>query len=81
MKENASTQGIPYDYESVMQLHGTAFRGNNFRTMVRLNYDGDWKSATQYPTLPDFYHLNILYCGGMYAKIQLAYTMNISVYV
>ena len=65
LKKYASTQGIQYDYDSVMQLHGTAFTRNNYRTIILLNYDGDWKSTFRFPTLPDLYHLNILYCGGM----------------
>ena len=65
VKENASTQGIQYDYESVMQFHGTAFTKNNHRTIVRLNYVGDWRFPIQFPTLLDLHHLNILYCGGM----------------
>ena len=60
----ASTQGIPYDYKSVMHLGYTAFAKSREKTILPLKYNDRLTHVTT-PTFLDFFHVNILYCGGI----------------
>ena len=64
MEENVSTQGIQYDYRSVMHLHFDAFAKKYLRSIVKLKRFGLLRS-THFPTVLDMLHLVILYCQGM----------------
>ena len=64
LDENTSTQGLPYDYKSVMHPNMFAFGGGSSKTIVPLMAIGRL-SIGPYPTAVDMLHLNFLYCGGI----------------
>lgn len=61
--KNTTTHGLPYDYQSVMQLGLYAFTSRKKRSMVALKSTGR-ASHTTYPSRLDILHVNIMYCGG-----------------
>ena len=68
LDDNTSTQGMPYEYRSIMHPTVCSFgKGRNKQTIVPLNIRGTC-SDTGYPTVLDVLHINILYCeGNIYA--------------
>ena len=62
----SSTQGIPYDYLSIMHFDQKQFSANNRPTFMPKNskipFDSPWLWDT--PSYYDYLHINLLYCGG-----------------
>ena len=69
IEENASVQGIAYDYQSIMHFRNQAFSRNNLNTIVLLKHRFQRSSNTRYPSTLDIRHLNVLYCGGTHFYI------------
>ena len=63
MDENISTQGIQYDYKSIMHNRRTQFSKGKLPAIVTLKYRGRLGSSP-HPSSLGILHLNILYCGG-----------------
>ena len=63
LDENTSTQGVEYDYKSVMHLGVFAFSMGNLETIVPLKSPYPFY-GTKYPSALDIFHVNILYCEG-----------------
>ena len=71
LDENVSTQGIMYDYQSVMHLGYKAFGKKHLRTITPLKYKAvRGNSNYMYPTVYDFHHLNVLYCKGIHLHLS-----------
>ena len=67
MQSRSTSQGLPYDFSSIMHFQHTAFSSNpNLSTVIPHNHTipkiilGSSATATDL----DFLHLNLLYCGG-----------------
>ena len=65
LDENVSTQGVKYDYQSVMQFIHNAFGRDGVRTIRPLK-EMIHLANTYHPTSLDILHLDILYCKGIY---------------
>ena len=69
----ATSQGVPYDYSSIMHLRHHAFsRELRYKsTMLPCNetIDKSELGSSHTPTELDYLHINLLYCGGMAALI------------
>ena len=63
LDDNTSTQGMPFDYQSVMHIGFLASAKRRTRTIVPLKISGHI-SITTYPTALDMFHLKIMYCAG-----------------
>ena len=63
LHENTSTQGVAYDYKSVMHLNAFAFAKGTNETMLPLKSDCPLYD-TILPSSLDILHANILYCEG-----------------
>ena len=63
LDKNTSTQGVAYDYWSIMHPGVLAFAKGKCNTIVPLKFTGNI-SVTTHPTLLDIFHVNILYCEG-----------------
>ena len=61
--ENISTQGMAYDYKSVMHPGLYAFAKGKHKTIVPLNSTGHLYRE-RYPTALDIFHIKIMYCEG-----------------
>ena len=63
-----STQGLPYDYKSIMHYRCTAFRRKDFNGFsiipVNSSIPPDLLGSAIEPTEYDFLHINLMYCGG-----------------
>ena len=71
--ENVSTQGVPYDYHSIMHFSSRAFAKSTFvKTIEPLNFRDAFGKAS-YPTFLDTLHLNFLYCEGMHMYNYIVY--------
>ena len=72
MDENTSTQGVAYDYLSVMHPTSFAFSKGRYKTIVPLNFTGHLSGA-QHHSARDIFHLNIMFCkGNEYTCMQLS---------
>ena len=71
--ENTSTQGIPYEYSSVMHPGYFAFAKRKISTIVPLKIKGHM-SCNAYPTAHDLLHLKIMYCAGNTCAFTTNYT-------
>ena len=61
----ASTQGVPYDFKSVMHFDPTAFSCNGDDTIVHSDPDTRTHFGISIlPDIKDYFHINILYCDG-----------------
>ena len=71
----STTQGVPYDYDSVMHYRADAFSSNGQPTIEPLNPDIDIGRLGQREGLSenDIAHVKALYCGG-----QLSTPVNIA---
>lgn len=70
-----TTQGVPYDYKSIMHYEYLAASKNSQPTMEPLNPNitlEDLGSALA-PTEYDYLHLNLLYCQG---NVKLSVVIN-----
>ena len=72
LQSKSTSQGLPYDFSSVMHFRYTAFSSNpDLSTVIPHNHTipkvilGSSATATDL----DFLHLNLLYCGGKVAKL------------
>ena len=60
--ENISTQGMAYEYKSIMHPGMYAFAKGRHKT-VQLKFPGRFYQSN-FPTDLDIFHINILYCEG-----------------
>ena len=64
----ASTQGLPYDYKSIMHYPCTAYvrkdRGSFSIIPVNSSIPPRLLGSSIEPTEYDFLHINLVYCGG-----------------
>ena len=60
------SQGIPYDYASIMHYTASEFSKNGQFTIVPINnsVSPDILNSAITPTPYDYLHVNLLYCGG-----------------
>ena len=69
--EDTSTQGVEYDYRSIMHPRVFAFGKRRTKTIVPINYTGP-VANTAYPTGLDILHINIMYCeGNIYIQLTI----------
>ena len=64
--EDIVTQGVPYDYHSIMHFKSSAHPVTGNSTIVPLGVElkkADLGSALS-PTEYDYLHINLLYCEG-----------------
>ena len=68
IESRSTSQGLPYDFMSVMHFRHDAFSGNRGKksTLVPriLAIPGTILGGSENGTDLDFLHLNLLYCGG-----------------
>ena len=69
LKENVSTQGLKYDYQSVMHFNSRVFGMQTFSTIVCLKYPG-CLGHPSHPTFHDFLHLKLTYCQGRLPRLR-----------
>ena len=64
------TQGVPYDYKSIMHYQEFAGTKNGQRVIVRLTniFEPLYIGQFNFPSVYDFLHVNLLYCNGEYDK-------------
>lgn len=68
--QRTTSQGLPYDYDSIMHYSSTKYSTSNASTIVPLNETvrlGIRKELLllgAYPTKFDYLHINLLYCSG-----------------
>ena len=63
LDENTSTQGVAYDYRSVMHPDFHEFGQDWKETIVPLKLNGSIYDA-KHPSTLDILHINIMYCEG-----------------
>ena len=63
LDENTSTQGVAYDYRSLMHPVTYAFGNGRTITIVPVKFSGR-VSKRVYPSDSDTLHIKILYCEG-----------------
>ena len=63
LHENTSTQGVVYEYKSVMHPGLYEFAKEKKKTIVPLKLAGRIYGAN-YPTTLDIFHMRIMYCEG-----------------
>ena len=63
LDENTSTQGVAYDYRSLMHLGPYAFAKGTDETIVPLKVTDRYSNRIS-PTFLDILHIKILYCQG-----------------
>ena len=61
-------QGIPYDYKSVMHNAASVFSRTKMLKVIK-PFKCVPLGLSKTPTPLDILHLNLLYCGGMYAVL------------
>ena len=67
IEENATSQGLSYDFQSVMHFQHNAFASSPRKsTIVPRNrrFTSRTLGASGNGTIVDFHHIKILYCGG-----------------
>ena len=66
-KSLSTTQGLPYDYKSVMHYRPTSY---TFPTISPIDYKISiyMLGASDVPTSTDYLHINLLYCRGMHGN-------------
>ena len=71
----AISQGIPYDYASIMHYSASGISKNGQFTIVPIidTVSPDGLSTAITPTPFDYLHVNLLYCGGKVLHIALMY--------
>ena len=70
LDKNTSTQGVAYDYQSIMHPGAYAFSKGESRTIDRLHFI-DYESDGTYPSALDLIHIHITYCeGNTYNEIK-----------
>ena len=60
----ATTQGLPYDYMSVMHFTATQFSVNGNATLQLQTTKETHMGARDYPDYLDYFHVILLYCEG-----------------
>ena len=65
LDKNTSTQGVAYDYKSVMHPCLSEFGKYKKKTIVPLNLTRPFYSA-RHPSTLDIFHIRITYCEGNY---------------
>lgn len=67
-----TTQGVPYDYGSVMHYGARDFSRNGQPTIIPLDPNVPLSRLGQREGFSpsDITHVNALYCGGMYLRIS-----------
>ena len=81
LKDNVSTQGLEYDYQSVMHFNSRVFGMYSFNTIVSLKNPGHLGHAS-HPTFHDFLHLKLIYCQGRlprFRKLNVAKILHFSI--
>lgn len=64
---NATSQGLPYDFESVMHFRHDASSHNNYNSTILAkvqNTSSETLGSSNMGTDLDFLHIRLLYCGG-----------------
>ena len=64
---NATSQGLPYDFESIMHFRHDAFSHNNYDSTLLAkiqNMSSETLGSSNMGTGLDFLHIRLLYCGG-----------------
>ena len=73
MDSEAGTQGVPYDYESIM--HYSAFSGTKNKQRVIVPLGNIPKplllGKLDYPSEYDYLHVNLLYCKGEHIHVNI----------
>ena len=67
VEENSTSQGLPYDFESVMHFRHNAFASSSgISTVLPKNTSLPYSrlGISTNGTSLDFLHINIAYCGG-----------------
>ena len=60
----ATTQGIPYDYMSIMHFTEAQFSVNGNATLQLLTTKEAHMGGRHYPNYLDYFHVILLYCEG-----------------
>ena len=68
---DATTQGVPYDYKSIMHFMETQFSVNGNATLQLLTTKEAHMGARDYPNHLDYFHITLLYCEGKLNHIIL----------
>ena len=63
LDENTSTQGVAYDYSSLMHLQYNAFAKGTSKTMLPFKTNG-LHLGRKCPSPLDFFHMKVMYCEG-----------------
>ena len=69
--KHSSTQGLPYDYSSIMHYRANTFIMSSSDkvgfsiTPVNTSIPSSLLGAANFPTKFDFLHINLMYCGGI----------------
>ena len=77
-ENRSSSQGLPYDFSSIMHFLHNAFSRNPHKSTIVPHSGAIPKTLLGYSAKGsdlDFLHLNILYCGGMDVKLLYMYTV------
>ena len=67
VQENSTSQGLPYDFESIMHFRHNAFSNSRQKSTIfpqNLSFPSNRFGISNVGTSLDFLHVNILYCGG-----------------
>lgn len=57
-----TSQGVPYDYHSIMHYCQNKYSANGMPTIIPLQEGATLDENS--PSASDFLHINLLYCGG-----------------
>ena len=62
---DAVTQGLPYDFGSIMQMKHDAYSKNGLSTMIPLNdsIPKEMLGQSTYPSQQDYLDIKLTYCG------------------
>ena len=73
IQRKSTSQGIPYDFSSIMHVRHDAFSRSRYQSTVlprnRATSETILGTSTTATDL-DFLHLNLLYCGGTNAELM-----------